>query len=56
MEIEGPVMEVSCQNKRNHFLNSLKSHFNLIKTFCVEHKKLLDRMFVLSTKLNTLER
>lgn len=64
MEIQGIVeiatetksKEISCQKKRNQFLNCLKSHFSLLKVFSVEHKKLLDRMFVLSTKLSIIER
>lgn len=48
--------EVLCRKKRNQFLNCLKSHFHLLKIFSVEHKKLLDRMLVLSTKLNIIER
>lgn len=48
--------EMLCQNKRNKFLHCLKSHFHLMKLFSVEHKKLLDRMLVLSTKLNVIER
>lgn len=48
--------EILCQNKRNKFLNCLKSHFNLMKEYSAEHKKLLDRILILSTKLNVIER
>lgn len=48
--------EILCQKKRNKFLSCLKSHFHLLKTLSVEHRKLLDRMVVLSTKLNIIER
>lgn len=48
--------EFFCENKRNQYLNCLKSHFLLMRILRVDNEKLLDRMLVLSTKLNILER
>lgn len=53
---ERVTVDILCQNKRNQFLHCLKSHFHLMKLFSIEHKKLLDRMLVLSAKLNVIER